>query len=206
MPTRVFLLRHAETANPLIFHGAESDVGLSERGRRQTEAIAPVLAALVPQVLVSSAMRRAIDTAIPIARACGLELRIEPGLHERRVGALSGTPTRQRDGLWPDTRRRWLAGDTAYAPPGAESYDDIRRRVLPVWERITTEHAGQTIVIVAHGIVCRVLLLSLLPGYSIGDWNHIGIDNVAINELTQEDAKWRALRLNELPPGVADIE
>ncbi len=206
MPTRVFLLRHAETANPLIFHGAESDVGLSERGRHQAEAIALVLAAQSPQVLISSAMRRAIETAVPIAQVCGLELRVEPEMHERRVGALSGTPTRQRDGLWPDTRRRWLAGDTAYAPPGAESYDDICRRVLPVWQRVTTEHAGQTIVIVAHGIVCRVLLLSLLPGYSIGDWHRIGIDNVAINELKQEGAELRALRLNDLPAEVADIE
>ena len=206
MPTRVLLLRHAESANPLIFHGAESDVGLSERGRRQAEAIAPVLAARTPHVLVSSAMRRAIETAMPIARACGLELRIEPELHERRVGALSGTPTKQRDGLWPETRRRWLAGDTAYAPPGAESYDDIRRRVLPVWQRVTTENAGQTIVIVAHGIVCRVLLLSLLPGYSIGDLNRIGIDNVAINELLHEGETWRALRLNELPAEVANID
>jgi broad specificity phosphatase PhoE len=205
MPARVLLLRHAETANPLIFHGAESDVGLSERGRRQAEAIAPVLAAQAPQMLVSSAMRRAIETAMPIGRTCGLELRIEPELHERRVGALSGTPTKQRDGLWPETRRRWLAGDTAYAPPGAESYDDIRRRVLPVWQRVTTKHAGQTIVIVAHGIVCRVLLLSVLPGYTIGDWNSIGIDNVAINELLQEGETWRALRLNTLPAEVVNV-
>jgi 2,3-bisphosphoglycerate-dependent phosphoglycerate mutase len=205
MPTRVVLLRHAETANPLIFHGAESNVGLSERGRRQAAAIAPLLAAHAPQVLVSSAMRRAVETATPIARACGLELRMEPELHERRVGTLSGTPTRRREGVWPDTLRRWLAGDTAYAPPGAESFDDIRRRVLPVWQRLTNEHEGQTLVIVAHGIVCRVLLLSLLPGYSIRDWHRIGTDNVAIHELLYEGQIWRALRINELPAEVADL-
>jgi 2,3-bisphosphoglycerate-dependent phosphoglycerate mutase len=205
MPTRVVLLRHAETANPLIFHGAESNVGLSARGRRQAAAIAPLLAAHAPQVLVSSAMRRAVATATPIARACGLELRMEPELHERRVGTLSGTPTRRREGVWPDTLRRWLAGDTAYAPPGAESFDDIRRRVLPVWQRLTNEHEGQTLVIVAHGIVCRVLLLSLLPGYSIRDWHRIGTDNVAIHELLYEDQIWRALRINELPEELAGV-
>lgn len=205
MPTRVFLLRHAETANPLIFHGAESDVELSERGRRQAEAIATVLAAQAPQVLVSSAMRRAIETATPIALRCGLELRMEPELHERRVGALQGTATKQRDGVWPDTLRRWLAGDTAYAPAGAESFDDIRRRVLPVWQRITREHAGQTTVIVAHGIVCRVLLLALLPGYSLTDWPRIGVDNVALNELLHDGDSWRALRLNEVPADVVNI-
>lgn len=203
MPTRVLLLRHAEAANPQIFHGAESDVALSERGRRQAEAIAPVLKKEVPQVLVTSAMRRAIETATPTARACGLELQIEPQLHERRVGALVGTPTRGHDGVWPDTLRRWLAGDTGFALPGAESFDDIHSRVLPVWQRVTTEHAGKTIVIVAHGVVCRVLLLSVLLGRSIGDWHDVHSDNVAINELLHDGESWRALRLNDLPAEVA---
>src|SRR4051794_5459463 len=91
MPTRVLLLRHAESSDPSVFHGAESDVGLSERGRRQADAVAGYLAARRPDAVVSSAMRRALDTAGPIARACGLGLLVEPALHERRVGALSGT-------------------------------------------------------------------------------------------------------------------
>jgi len=203
MPTRVFLLRHAEAANPHIFHGAESDVDLSERGRRQAEAIAPVLAAQAPQVVIASAMRRAIETATPIARACSLELQVEPELHERRVGALVGTPKRGHDGVWPETRRRWLAGDTSHTLPGAESFDDIHRRVLPVWQRVTTEHAGKKLVIVAHAVVCRVLLLSVLPGYSIRDWHNVRSVNVAINELFHDGESWRALRLNDLPAEVA---
>ena len=51
-----------------------------------------------PDVLICSAMRRALDTAAPIARACRLVPRVEPALHERRVGALSGTPTHDREG------------------------------------------------------------------------------------------------------------
>ena len=42
--TRVLLLRHAETAAPDRFHGAESDVDLGDRGSRQAEAVAPGLA------------------------------------------------------------------------------------------------------------------------------------------------------------------
>jgi broad specificity phosphatase PhoE len=148
-------------------------------------------------------MRRAIETATPIARACGLELQIEPELHERRVGALVGTPTRGHDGVWPETRRRWLAGDTSFALPGAESFDDIHSRVLPVWQRVTTEHAGKTLVIVAHAVVCRVLLLSVLPGYSIRDWHDVRSVNVAINELLHDGESWRALRLNDLPAEVS---
>ena len=111
MPTRVLLLRHAESADPTIFHGAESDVGLSERGRRQAEAVAPLIARFVPTQIVSSAMRRVpLHLAQPIrGMVCGLTVQVEPLLHERRVGALTGTPTSGTDGVWPDTLRRWIA-------------------------------------------------------------------------------------------------
>jgi probable phosphoglycerate mutase len=208
MPTRVLLLRHAESADPTVFHGAESDVGLSERGSRQAEAVAPVLADFGPTLIVASAMRRALDTALPIARACGLSIRVEPRLHERRVGALSGTPTAGSEGVWPDTLGRWVAGDTGFAPPGAESFDDIRARVLPVWERLTTQYDGQSIVIVAHGVVIKVLLLSLLPGWSVADWHRLGpIRNVALTDLVRDGDCWRAVRLNAVPAQVtAPIE
>src|SRR5947209_6066216 len=189
---RVFLLRHAESADPLVFHGAESDVGLSERGRRQAELLAPVLAEARPAAVVSSAMRRAVDTATPIAAACGLGLRVEPDLHERRVGALSGTATQGSEGVWPDTLRRWVAGETAYAPPGAESFDAIRDRVLPVWRRLTRDYEGRTLVIVAHGIVCRVLLLSELPGLGPAEWPNLGpIRNLGVNELLWAGEAWQ---------------
>jgi broad specificity phosphatase PhoE len=149
-------------------------------------------------------MRRALDTAGPIARACGLGLRVEPDLHERRVGAMSGTPTAAGpDGPWPSTLQRWMLGETGYAPPGAESFDDMRRRLLPAWQRVTGEAAGRTLVVVAHGVVCKVLLLSLLPGLGVADWQRLGpIDNVAVHELLRGDepgAAWQALRVNDRP-------
>jgi broad specificity phosphatase PhoE len=200
MPTRVWLMRHGETAQPDLFHGAESDVGLGERGRQQAEAVAPWIAARRPDAVVSSAMRRARETAGPIAAACRLPLRIEPELHERRVGALSGTRVLTDQGVWPDTLDRWLAGDTGHAPPGAESFDAIRGRVLPVWERLTAEWAGRSVVIVAHGVVCRVLIVSLLEGWSVADWKRLGpMANVGVSELVGEAGRWQADRLNEVP-------
>jgi broad specificity phosphatase PhoE len=209
MPTRVILLRHAESANPRIFHGAESDIGLSERGLRQAEAIAPILAEFQPKAVVTSAMRRARETAGPLARVSGLPVREEPDLHERRVGALSGTPTGLADGLWPQTLARWLAGEVNYAPPGAESFDAIRLRVMGVWDRLTTDLAGKTMIVVGHGVVCRVLLLNLIPGFSVADWHRLGpIANVGLSELVREDAAgrpWRALRVNEVPHVIRGI-
>jgi probable phosphoglycerate mutase len=206
-PTRVLLLRHAESADPTIFHGAESDVDLSPRGRRQAERIADHLKTLSPVVVVSSAMRRALETARPIAGACGVGVEVEALLHERRVGpTMSGTPTGDPSGPWPATLRRWLAGETWYAPPGAESFDDIRERVVPVWRGVTERHEGRTFAVVAHGMVIRVLLASVVEGLSLADWQRLGpMRNVAISELVREGGgPWRAARVNDLPDGVGE--
>ena len=194
--SRVLILRHAETSQPDIFHGAESDVGISERGRRQAETVAPLLAAERPAAVVSSAMRRARESAEPIARACGLELEIQPTLHERRVGPLSGTRTHPPNDLWESTIARWKAGEFNYALPGAESFLDIRNRVLPVWEQLTHRYSGQTWVLVVHGVVIRVLMISILPEFQPFGWHQIGITNLAVNELLWNSTRWVSTRLN----------
>lgn len=206
MPTRVWLMRHGETAQPNVFHGFESDVDLSERGYRQAAALAPVVATHRPDFVFSSNMLRARKTAEPIAQACGLPLRIEPLLHERRVGSLVGQPAQPELGIWPDTLKRWIDGDTAYSPEGAESFDDLQQRLLPVWERLTTDYQGGSLVIVCHGIVCRVLLLSLLTGYTVADWVRLGrITNASISELVGDGSHWRSTRIADVPPEVREI-
>jgi 2,3-bisphosphoglycerate-dependent phosphoglycerate mutase len=197
--TRVLLLRHAETAAPHLFHGAESDVGLGERGLRQVEAVVPLLAAERPAVVVSSAMRRAQDTARPIAEACGVVLQVEPDLHERRLGPLSLTPTANGQ-VWAETLRRWMGGDKGYASPGAESFLDMQQRLLPTWRRLAEQCAGQTYVVIAHGGVIKVLLLSLDVGLS--EWHAFHTPNLGINELVLEDGRWRLLRLAQQPEEV----
>lgn len=204
MAARFWLMRHAETAEPSTFHGAESDIGLSEHGRRTAALIAPHLAALRPAAVISSAMRRAVDTATPIAAACGVALRLEPQLHERRIGVLSGVPTSPEHPHWTATVRRWREGETSYASPGAESFDEVRDRAFPVLERLATEFRGRSAVIVAHGATIKVLLLSLLSGWSAGDWRQFGpIHNLAVTELISDNGQWHAVQMPAVPPIVA---
>ncbi|MBN9517886.1 histidine phosphatase family protein [bacterium] len=205
--TTIWLTRHAETALPTVFHGAESDVGLSDLGRRQAGAAAGWFVGRGVTAVVSSGMLRARDTAAPVAAACGGPHLIEPDLHERRVGGLSGTPFSSVGGPWPDTIDRWEAGDTAFATPGAESFDDLRRRLLPAFERVAERHAGGRVVVVAHGVVCKVLLLCLLPGYGPAAWKRLGrVPNLAVSELTRTAAGgWAAAELLQVPPPVAAL-
>ena len=202
--TRVLLLRHAETSAPGFFHGAESDIGLGERGILQANAVAQHLAPEQPSALYCSAMKRAIDTAQPIASACGLTPRIEPDLHERKMGPLSGQSRDDGFATYATAKARWIAGQVEYSHEGGESYAAIARRVLPVFLRITVENAGQTVVVVAHGVVIRVLLTSLLPGRDHADFDAFAIDNAAFNDLRFDGRTWTALALNQRP--MSDIE
>jgi probable phosphoglycerate mutase len=190
--TRVLLLRHAETAAPEFFHGAESDIGLSERGRRQAEDAALRLAEMRPDALYCSAMRRAVDTAVPIATACGLVPRQVVALHERRMGPLSGVSKLHAMDAYDEATFRWMAGDLDATHEGGESYADIRRRAVPVFEAIAARHPGEAIVVVAHGMVIRVVLTTLLDGYGPEHFREIGIPNAVFNDLRHADATWRA--------------
>jgi 2,3-bisphosphoglycerate-dependent phosphoglycerate mutase len=203
----VWLVRHAESATPTLFHGAESDVELGEHGRRQVAAAVGWVAALRPTVVVSSAMKRAVQTAAPIAAACRVPHLVEPLLHERCVGPLSGRPREEGDTIWKETLARWAAGDTGYSRPGMESFDAIRDRTLPAFRRLVETHPGGRMVIVCHGVVCKVLLLSLLRGYTVGDWVKIGrARNLSVSELIPDSTAWTARQLLVVPPPVEAVD
>jgi broad specificity phosphatase PhoE len=206
MSTRVWLLRHAESAKPLVFHGAESDVGLSEHGERTASQLAPYLASFRPDVVVSSGMRRALATAVPIAQASDrLPVHIENGLHERRIGILQGQPHTPEHPLWTKTVTQWTSGNTSFTTPGAESLDQMRLRLIPIWQKLTSIFAGKRAIVVAHGMVCKVLLLSLLPDWSVARWRQLGpISNLAISELEWSGTVWHAVTLNRVPAFLND--
>ena len=207
MPTRVLLMRHAETCNPGVFHGFESDADLTEFGYAQAAAAAPGIAAQKPDVVYSSAMLRARMTATPIAQACHLPLYIEPELHERKVEILVGTQVNPEIGIFPETLQRWIAGDTAYATEGTESYDAMQRRVLDAWDRVTTAHEGKSIVVVAPWERMPGIIAVVASNRSVADWTSFGrMANCSISELIGSGRSWQAIRIAEVPPEMRPLK
>src|ERR671920_988022 len=89
--TRVLLVRHGQSqGNAERRFGGHSPTPLSELGRRQAEATANALAAEGVTAIYSSDLLRAIQTAEPLARATGLEIRQTAALRERSVGLMEG--------------------------------------------------------------------------------------------------------------------
>jgi broad specificity phosphatase PhoE len=191
-------LRHAETAAPDRFHGAESDIGLSAWGTRQAELLGESLKDRGAVALYCSAMNRAIATAEPIGIACNLVPIVKPGLHERRLGPLSGVSREEGWSIYAQSKSNWIEGNLEYSHPGGESYADIRRRVIPILEDIVASHGGQSVIIVVHGVVIRVILTSLLAGYQPGDFDRFAIDFASINDLWFDGKNWMARELNRV--------
>lgn len=204
--TTIWLVRHAETATPHLVHGAESDVGLGEHGRGQVAVVAPWFRELRPNVIVSSGMVRAVDTATPIAALCGVPHEIEPELHERKVGQFSQKTGAEVDTVWAETVQRWEAGEIGYAYPGMESFAQIADRVMPAFQRVVSRHTGKRVLIVAHGVVCKVLLLNILNGYGPADWTRLGRAlNLSVSELVPHGEQWRANQLLIVPEPVLKL-
>ena len=196
--TRILLIRHAETATPNVFHGAESDVGLSPWGERQAALLGDRLKPEGAAALYCSAMRRAIATAGPVGVACGLTPQVLDGLHERRIGPLSGQTREAGWEVYGESKRRWMAGDLEFTHEGGESFAAIARRVLPILDEIRRRNEGRTAIVIAHGVVIRVALLSLLAGRTPADFDGVAIDFASINDLAWDGSAWTARSLNEV--------
>ncbi|MDB5350042.1 MAG: fructose-2,6-bisphosphatase [Planctomycetota bacterium] len=190
MKSRLLVLRHAQTAVPDRFHGAESDIGLGDLGLEQARNVADRIAMIEPKAIYSSAMRRARETAQPIASACGLPSTSIAALHERKMGPLSGTPWVESYPIYEETMRRWMSGDLDATHAGGESYAQIRSRVVPEFLAIAARHAEETVVVVAHGVVIRVLITSLVDGLGPEDLRLVPIEFVGIHDLRCDGALW----------------
>lgn len=202
LPSRVLLLRHAKTAAPDRFHGAESDIGLGPDGFEQARSAAEALAHLRPSAVYSSTMKRARETAKPIASACRVVPGILPELHERRMGALSNALIAEVRDEVDHHIQRWADGDLDASHPGGESYREMRDRVVPPFIELADRHRGELILVVVHGVVIRVLITSLIQEFSPGDYHQIAIRHVAVNDLRRSDPGWIAAALDQDPADV----
>ena len=157
-PTRIIALRHGETAwNVDTRLQGQLDIPLNERGQRQARLAAQALSHEEPQGLWSSDLRRARDTAAAVAASTGLALHTDSGLRERNFGIWQGHTYAEVEQRWPEASARWRRREPEFGPPGGETLQQFYDRCLDSVTGLARRHAGQTLVIVAHGGVLDCL-------------------------------------------------
>src|SRR5262249_32042099 len=161
LPVRILLWRHGRTAWNYDgrFQG-QADPPLDEVGRRQAREAAPFIAGMRPSAVVSSDLRRAIDTA----RDLGLQVRTDPRLREIDLGEWSGLNAGQAAARFPDEDDAWRRGEDVRRG-GGETYEEVgARAVTLVDELLATGDVPDDglLVLVTHGGTARSLIGRLL--------------------------------------------
>lgn len=204
IPTTLVLIRHGEsnvTVNRVI-GGYRTCNGLSPLGIEQAERLRDRLAStgeLVPDVLIASNFRRAIETAELIAPAFdGVEIEIDPGFGEHDPGpeidGITFEAYVDRFGV-PD-----LQADDPHLDvfPGGETTAAFHLRVGSSIARIVDAHRGKTIVIACHGGVVNATFRQLLRLPSTGSFELVA-SNTSITEFrTRRPGTWQLVRSNDV--------
>ena len=213
-PTRILLIRHGETAwNAERRLQGHLDIPLNAEGERQAALLGAALACEPIDLIVSSDLARARQTAQAVAQARDLPLHIDPPLRERCYGGFEGLLYSEIEQRFPAAFAAWQGRDVdAALPPGkhvGESFRQFYARATAAILDWAVRHPGKTIALVAHGGVleCAYRLAQGLPLETPRDFK---VFNASVNRFALVDGalalqRWgdvdhlRPLVLDELP-------
>ena len=196
--TRFVLVRHGQTEwNRVERFRGRADLDLDEVGTRQGDAAAERVARWQTSALYSSPLRRAMRTAEIISRRID-HLPVMPldGLIDIDYGTWQGLSQEEVAGKDGERYKLWLESPDRVRFPDGESLEDVRGRVVGAIEELYSRHDDQTVVLVSHKVVCKVVLLYLLGLDNSLFW-HIEQDVGAINAFEVIDGLVRVSLLND---------
>jgi glucosyl-3-phosphoglycerate phosphatase len=215
---RLVLWRHGQTVwNAERRFQGQSDIPLDETGQAQAERAARLLAALRPDLIVSSDLSRAAQTAAPLGRLTGLEVTLDKDLRERHGGRWEGLSDTE-------IRTRYPAEHATWTPPDGEPSAVVADRVAGALHRIaeaalargddpprppresTIRKAGAEngkqsaepglAVVVSHGAALR-LGMSRLLGMPDELFGVLGpLSNCSWSVLGRRHGRWRLIEHN----------
>lgn len=146
-----YLVRHGQAENNLRFvlnsGGGKREYPLTEKGREQAQQAAELLGGEQADVLYSSPILRAKQTAEIIAEKTGLPILFDDRLWEVGMGVFDGQSQKALLQKYPEPEMR-LAPD---AEDEMESFLQVRSRLQIFLDELIEKHAGQKIILVSHG-------------------------------------------------------
>lgn len=198
--TEILLLRHGQSeGNEEGRFGGHGPTPLTGLGRSQADATARVLmregglAALVTSDLV-----RAVQTAEPIAEACGLMVRVEPALRERSVGVFTDLTFAEAEARYPEAFAALMRRDGSVCPPEGETSLECAARAGACFDQVASEFALKRILLVSHAFTINLLLRHVL-GMSHDAAHFFQTDNCALHRLRRRrDGGWTVIALNDV--------
>ncbi|MBN2549253.1 MAG: histidine phosphatase family protein [Anaerolineales bacterium] len=194
----LILVRHGQTEwNRVERFRGRADVPLNKTGLAQAEATGQRVAAQWnPVAVYSSPLSRALQTAEAIAKHFNLPVQVHPGLADIDYGEWQGlTPDEARQ-RWPEQVNNWYNHPEQAHIPAGETLADLRARAMQTVSELAAHHAGETVVLVGHTVINRIILLGVLGLGNERFW-HLKQDTCAINVFEAERDDFMLVSLND---------
>ena len=192
---RLVLWRHGQTVwNAERRFQGQSDIPLDETGEAQAERAARLLAALRPDLIVSSDLSRAAGTAAALSRLTGLEVTLDKDLRERSGGSWEGLTDTEIRTSYPVEHASWT-------PPDGEPSAVVAERVAGALHRAAEAVADPGMatglaVVASHGAALR-LGMSRLLGMPDELFGVLGpLSNCSWSVLGRRHGRWRLIEHN----------
>jgi glucosyl-3-phosphoglycerate phosphatase len=196
---RLVLWRHGQTIwNAERRFQGQTDIPLDETGQAQAERAARLLAALRPDLIVSSDLSRAASTAAALARLTGLEVELDKDLRERHGGGWEGLNDAEIRARYPAEHASWSPPDGEPSPVVAERVAGALQRIADRLAEAQPENTGASrlAVVASHGAALR-LGMSRFLGMPEELFGVLGpLSNCSWSVLGQRHGQWRLLEHN----------
>jgi alpha-ribazole phosphatase len=160
--TTVWLIRHGIPEGMEGRCYGQYDVGLSSEGFRQAESAAKRIQKETITRILSSPLRRAVETAQVFAKHHQLDVQVIDGFSEIHFGDLEGLQYEEIQTRYPSVFESWMTRPTETQFPNGETFEQLRTRVLRTLDTILSDHVGESIAAITHSGVIRLLLAHAL--------------------------------------------
>ena len=191
-------MRHGEsTWNREHRIQGQLDPPLSERGRAQAELLARRLAPSKPEAIYASDLRRALETAAPIAAATGVEVQPLAALREIFLGEWEGLQTAEVAERFPEAWAGWTVEPNWDLVPGGEGASAFEERVGGALDGVLQRHPHGEAIVVTHGGVVQLALHRIVGKPSRGLFP-FRISNASITLIEKREARLVIAGVNDV--------
>jgi broad specificity phosphatase PhoE len=195
--TRLLLVRHGQTklSHENTFCGV-TEAPLTTEGHRQAEYLAEHFRHELIDAIYCSPQTRAQETALPIARALGLELQTRAALREMNFGLWEKRIRTELAQEYPQALAAWERGSWMAHPPEGETQQEVIARVVTCVTDLLNTHTDQTILLVGHKSALRLLMGNML-NMSLPTNRSLRLDPASISELRVMGDHAQLIRYND---------
>ena len=182
-PRTIYLARHGQSeSNREERISGQADPSLTEKGLRQAQRLATALLNIPLTTILTSTLRRSMETARPIAESQGIALCPLDALKEMSFGVLEGQLRGHLDHEPQYLLDQWTQDKLHFRIPGGESLLDVQKRVLPLLSHILEDNPEGTLLIVGHRHT-NIVILSALMGWNVESLADVSIRSKYVYEI-----------------------